>query len=156
MQSLRELALPLRLFNSNNFLAISFHVQDFHLLDKFKKTEKGNFLLGTTNRLLKESNDFGVEMLINLENCTVEKQKSRRPWEPANKKEKHFIAELEEILKNDGTMGYAGSEDNIRDHFHNFLKSALVEIITSIKSFNKFVADCEEYEKHNSNEKNPG
>lgn len=53
MQSLRELALPLRLFSSDNFLSFSFHVQDFHQLDKFKKSKKGNFLLGTTNRLLK-------------------------------------------------------------------------------------------------------
>lgn len=53
MQSLRELALPLRLFNSENFLSISFHIQDFNLLDKFKKSDKGNFLIGTTNRLLK-------------------------------------------------------------------------------------------------------
>lgn len=60
MQSLRELALPLRLFNSTNFLSISFHIQDFHHLAKFKKTDKGNFLLGTTNRLLKESNDYGI------------------------------------------------------------------------------------------------
>ena len=53
MQSLREYALPLRLFSSENFLSMSFHIQDFGLLAKFQKNEKGNFLLGTTNRLLK-------------------------------------------------------------------------------------------------------
>jgi hypothetical protein len=53
MQSLRELALPLRLFSSENILCLSFHIQDFHQLDKYKKSTKGNFFLGTTNRLLK-------------------------------------------------------------------------------------------------------
>ena len=53
MQSLREYALPLRLFSTENFLSISFHIQDFGLLAKFQKNDEGNFLLGTTNRLLK-------------------------------------------------------------------------------------------------------
>lgn len=53
MQSLREYALPLRIFNSDNFLSMSFHVQDFGLLAPFIKKEEGNYLLGTTNRLLK-------------------------------------------------------------------------------------------------------
>lgn len=53
LQSLREYALPLRFFNSENFLSISFHVQDFWQLAKFAKNNEGNFLLGTTNRLLK-------------------------------------------------------------------------------------------------------
>ncbi len=56
MQSLREYALPLRIFDSDNFLSMSFHVQDFHLLTKFKNNTHGGFLLGTTNRLLYESN----------------------------------------------------------------------------------------------------
>ena len=66
MQSLREYALPLKLFTSDYFLSMSFHIQDFGLLAKFIKKEEGNFLLGTTNRLLKESNDYGVELLVNL------------------------------------------------------------------------------------------
>ncbi len=66
MQSLREYSLPLRTFSSDNFMAMSFHIQDFHLLSRFQKNSKGSFLLGTTNRLLKEANDYGIEMLINL------------------------------------------------------------------------------------------
>lgn len=66
MQSLREYALPLRTFSSDNFMAMSFHIQDFHLLSKFQKSARGSFLIGTTNRLLKEANDYGIEMLINL------------------------------------------------------------------------------------------
>lgn len=80
MQSLREYSLPLRTFSTDNFMAMSFHIQDFHLLNKFQKNAKGSFLLGTTNRLLKEANDYGIEMLINLENCTIEKRKPRIPW----------------------------------------------------------------------------
>lgn len=53
MQSLREYALPLRLFSSDSFLSMSFHIQDFGLLAKFIKKDEGSFLLGTTNRLLK-------------------------------------------------------------------------------------------------------
>jgi len=53
MQALREYALPLRTFSTDNFMSMSFHIQDFHLLSKFQKTTKGSFLLGTTNRLLK-------------------------------------------------------------------------------------------------------
>ena len=60
MQSLREYALPLRLFSESNFLSMSFHIQDFGLLSPFIKKDEGNFLLGTTNRLLKESNDYGI------------------------------------------------------------------------------------------------
>lgn len=80
MQSLREYALPLKFFTSDNFLSMSFHIQDFGLLSQFIKKDEGNFLLGTTNRLLKESNDYGIELLVNLENCTIDKKKSRRPW----------------------------------------------------------------------------
>lgn len=43
-------------------------------------------------------------------------------------------------------FGYGGSEDCIRDHFHNFLKGGLVEMANSIKLFKKFMKDCEEYE----------
>lgn len=53
MQALRQLALPLRLFSSQNFLYISFHLLDFKLLQRYKNSEKGNYLIGTTNRLLK-------------------------------------------------------------------------------------------------------
>lgn len=53
LQGLREYSLPLRLFSSQNFLSISFHVQDFWQLAKFSKNDQGSFLLGTTNRLLK-------------------------------------------------------------------------------------------------------
>lgn len=53
LQSLREYSLPLRIFSSKNFLAISFHVQDFWKLSKFTKNEEGSYLLGTTNKLLK-------------------------------------------------------------------------------------------------------
>lgn len=66
MQSLREYALPLKMFTSDYFLSMSFHIQDFGLLAKFIKKDDGNFLLGTTNRLLKESNDYGIELLVNL------------------------------------------------------------------------------------------
>ena len=48
-------------------------------------------------------------MLINLENCTIEKKKSRVPWEPLSKVEKNFIQQLEEIIKMDKTLGYDGS-----------------------------------------------
>ena len=60
MQNLREYALPLRTFDSENFMAMSFHIQDFHLLTKFQKCSKGSFLIGTTNRLLKQANDYGI------------------------------------------------------------------------------------------------
>lgn len=39
LQSLREYALPLRIFSSENFLSTSFHVQDFHMLAKFMKND---------------------------------------------------------------------------------------------------------------------
>lgn len=53
MQGLREYALPLRTFSSDNFMAMSFHIQDFHQLTRFQKNDQGSFLIGTTNRLLK-------------------------------------------------------------------------------------------------------
>ena len=53
MQGLREYALPLKLFSSQNFMSMSFHIQDFNLLIPFQKNNKGTFLVGTTNRLLK-------------------------------------------------------------------------------------------------------
>lgn len=60
MQALREYALPLRLFSHKNFMSMSFHIQDFERLSKSPKECKDGFLLGTTNRLLKESNDYGI------------------------------------------------------------------------------------------------
>lgn len=53
MQGLREYALPLKIFSNTNFMSMSFHIQDFHLLAPFQKNSKGSFLVGTTNRLLK-------------------------------------------------------------------------------------------------------
>lgn len=53
MQGLREYALPLKIFSNINFMSMSFHIQDFHLLAPFQKNSKGSFLVGTTNRLLK-------------------------------------------------------------------------------------------------------
>lgn len=129
MQALRELALPLRLFNSDNFLSISFHIQDFHQLDRFKKSDKGNFLIGTTNRLLKESNDYGVELLVNLENCTIEKRAYRRAPETLSRKELKFLKELSEIVGREKSLDYSSSEDCIRNHFYAFLKASLISII---------------------------
>lgn len=46
------------------------------------------------------------------------------------------------------SFNYEGSEDCIRNHFHSFLKGSLVDMMISIKSFRKFVSDCEDYEKN--------
>jgi hypothetical protein len=65
--------LPLKLFNSENPLILSFHIQDFHLLDRFKKKGvKGNYLIGTTNRLIKESKGHNIQVLVNLEECEID------------------------------------------------------------------------------------
>jgi hypothetical protein len=48
MQSLRESALPLRLFSSEYILYLSFHIQDCYQLDNYKQSRKSNFFLGTT------------------------------------------------------------------------------------------------------------
>lgn len=61
-------------------MAMSFHIQDFQYLARFQKNNKGSFLLGTTNRLLKEANDYGIEMMVNLENCSIDKRKARTGW----------------------------------------------------------------------------
>ena len=103
-------------------MAMSFHIQDFHQLVRFQKNDQGSFLIGTTNRLLKESNDYGIEMLINLENCTVDKRKARAGWEPLSKPEKQFLADIEKIIRAEKGLGYEGSEDMIRNRFHSFLK----------------------------------
>ena len=61
-------------------------------------------------------------MLINLENCTIEKKKARVPWEPLSKTEKKFIYQVEKIIAAEKSLGYEGSEDKIRNCFHSFLK----------------------------------
>jgi hypothetical protein len=148
MQSLREYALPLRTFSSDNFMAMSFHIQDFHLLARFQKSTKGSFLLGTTNRLLKEANDYGIEMIINLENCTIEKRKPRVPWEPLSKMEKLFIAKIEDIIKMEKSLGYEGSEDMIRNKFHSFLKLQLSSIMRASQKLREWMKKCREYEQN--------
>lgn len=52
-------------------------------------------------------------------------------------------------------MGYGGSEDCIRNSFHNFLKDRLLEMMTSIKLFRKFVKDCENYSKSAKHSEKP-
>ena len=44
------------------------------------------------------------------------------------------------------TIGYEGSEDMIRNHFHGFLKTQLVETTHANQLFKKFVKDCDEYD----------
>lgn len=146
MQTLREYALPLRTFSSDSFMAMSFHIQDFHLLARFQKSNNGSFLIGTTNRLLKEANDYGIEMLINLENCTIEKRKPRVPWEPLSKAERGFIAQLDEALKTPA-KGWEDSEDLIRGRFHGFLKQQLVGIMRAAQSLRRWTASCQDYER---------
>ncbi len=51
------------------------------------------------------------------------------------------------MIQREKTVGYGSSEDNIRNHFHNFLKESLLKIMTGIKEFKKFIVDCREYEK---------
>ena len=86
-------------------------------------------------------------MLINLENCTVEKKKARVPWEPISKTEKMFLKELEEIVDAKKGMGYEGSEDRIRNRFHSFLKASLVGIMRANFSLREWSKQCREYEK---------
>lgn len=92
--------MPLKLFSSDNPLILSFHIQDFHLLDRFKKDVRGNFLIGTTNRLIKESKNHGIQVLVNLEDCSIEfvETPEEEPWEGISKTEKHFMDEILEVL----------------------------------------------------------
>lgn len=71
-QMLREFALPLHLFSRKNPLIISFHIQEFHLLDEFEKAAGRHFLIGTTNRLVKETKKISTQVLLNLEDCTLQ------------------------------------------------------------------------------------
>ena len=70
-------------------------MQDFHLLSRLQKGKGGKFLLGTTNRLLKEANHYGIELLVNLENCTLEKKKIWMGWEGKTEREKRFVQDIE-------------------------------------------------------------
>lgn len=55
------------------------------------------------------------------------------------------------MIQREKTVGYSSSEDNIRNHFHNFLKESLLRIMTGIKEFKKFIVDCKEYENVTNN-----
>jgi hypothetical protein len=71
---------------------LSFHIQDFDLLARFKKPPvKGNYLIGTTNRLVKESKNISMQILVNLEECSFEYLDTEELWEGINKQEKAFV-----------------------------------------------------------------
>ena len=49
----------------------------------------------------------------------------------------------------ESTLGYDGSEDMIRNKFHNFIKEELVGIMKANIAMKRFTAECEEYQsKH--------
>lgn len=50
-----------------------------------------------------------------------------------------------EVLDQDFTWGYEGSEDWIRDRFHNYLKEKLVEFVDAKNKYLRFIADCHSY-----------
>lgn len=92
LEGLREYALPLKLFSSENPLILSFHIQDFDLLARFKKSNvKGNYLIGTTNRLVKESKNISMQFLVNLESCEIDYLDTEEVWEGVTKQEKAFV-----------------------------------------------------------------
>ena len=57
------------------------------------------------------------------------------------------------MIQKEKTNGYSSSEDNVRNHFHNFLKESLLKIMTCIKSFKQFMVDCKEYESETKSKK---
>jgi len=57
------------------------------------------------------------------------------------------------MIQKEKTSGYSSSEDNIRNHFHNFLKESLLKIMTCIKEFKQFMIDCGQYENDTKNKK---
>jgi hypothetical protein len=50
-----------------------------------------------------------------------------------------FIAQIEEIIKTEKTIGYEGSEDMIRNKFHNFLKLQLTGIMKANQKLKKWM-----------------
>ncbi len=48
-------------------------------------------------------------------------------------------------------MGYEGSEDMIRNKFHNFLKFQLIGIMRANQKLREWMNSCREYESKNKN-----
>ena len=50
-------------------------------------------------------------------------------------------------------MGYDGSEDMIRNKFHNFLKLQLAGIMRASQKLREWTVRCKEYEQNNKRKK---
>lgn len=50
-------------------------------------------------------------------------------------------------------LGYDGSEDMIRNKFHNFLKMQLGSIMTASQKLREWMSNCREYERGNKDRK---
>lgn len=72
-------------------------------------------------------------MIVNLEEKTIMKNKSRRPWETLSKKEKSFISELKDCFNKSVDKKLGNCDEIVRGWFHEFLKSGLVHMISGIK-----------------------
>jgi hypothetical protein len=60
------------------------------------------------------------------------------------------------VINTEKSLGYEGSEDSIRNKFHNFLKLQLVGIMQANRSLAKWTADCKDYQrKHRTHSKDP-
>lgn len=51
------------------------------------------------------------------------------------------------------SLAYHGSEDMIRNSFHNFIKLQLVGIMKANKALRQFMVDCTEYQNKNQHPK---
>ena len=101
-------------------------------------------MIGTTNRLIKESKNHGIQVMVNLEESSVEfiDAEEDEPWEGISKAERAFVDEMLEVLDEEFTCGYEGSEDWIRDRFHSYLKEKLAEFVDVKNKYLKFLVDC--------------
>ena len=50
------------------------------------------------------------------------------------------------VIESTGGESYEGSEDWVREQFHNYLKERLVRIVEGKNMYRKFVKECELYQ----------
>lgn len=134
MLSLKDYGLPLEIFHENNLCAPYFSIFQ---LDSLNST---GFLIGCTNPMILQSSKTKPKAVFNIDTGKLDViiTGANQRMLKLNTSEKKFIKPIvksvEDTLKHDEswlgteTLEWMGSDDFIRNKFHNYLKNILTDL----------------------------
>lgn len=94
---------------------------------------------------------------MNLEDCTIQLTDiDEGGWEGLTSSDKSFMNNLLHVIENSNGSDYEGSEDWVREQFHNYLKTNLIKIVSAKNMYKKFIRECELYQASLKNKQKNG